>query len=154
MTTSTPSPTSTFLRHYLEMVVAMILGMVVLGFVFGALLSLVGVDVGAWDREQPELLLLFMALTMTVPMVGWMRYRGHRWRATSEMTAAMFVPSFVAVGLLQAGLAEDVHMLMFFEHVAMFAGMFGVMLLRRDEYTRELPGRVPGGSSRSRPTRT
>lgn len=145
MTTTSRGPTSTFLQHYLEMVVAMILGMVVLGFLLGALLGLAGVDVGARDREQPELLLLGMAVTMTIPMVGWMRHRGHRWRVAGEMTAAMFAPSFAAIGLLRAGLAEDVHLLMMLEHVAMFAGMLGVMLLRRDEYTGH-PGRQPAES--------
>ncbi len=139
---STRNPTSTFLRHYLEMVVAMILGMVVLGFVLGALLGLVGVEVGNWDRDQPELLLLGMAFTMTVPMVGWMRYRGHGWRAAGEMTTAMFAPSFVAIGFLQGGIAEDVHLLMMFEHVAMFVAMLAVMLLRRDEYTGTPAGRA------------
>lgn len=145
-------PARTFLQHYLEMVVAMILGMVVLGFLLSAVLGLAGVEVGDWDDEQPELLLLGMAFTMTVPMVAWMRHRGHGTRAAGEMTAAMFVPSFAAIALLQAGAADDVHMLMLFEHVAMFAGMLAIMLLRRDEYTGDPSGGEPadaGEPSRS-----
>lgn len=48
-------------------------------------------------------MLLGMALTMTVPMVAWMRYRGHGWAASNEMAASMFIPSFAVVGLLAAG---------------------------------------------------
>ncbi len=57
-----------------------------------------------------------MALTMTVPMVAWMRYRGHGWRPCLEMAAAMFVPTFVAIALLGA---IDFDALMMFEHVGM-----------------------------------
>lgn len=33
-------------------------------------------------------MLLAMAVTMTVPMVGWMRYRGQGRQACAEMSAA------------------------------------------------------------------
>jgi hypothetical protein len=124
-----------FLRHYAEMVVAMLLGMFVLGAVLAALLEFAGVDVGRWDEEEPELFLLSMAFTMTVPMVAWMRHRGHGWRASWEMTATMFVPAFLAIGLLWAEVATNIHGLMGIEHTVMFTAMFGVMLLRLDEYT-------------------
>jgi hypothetical protein len=68
-------------RHYAEMLVAMFLGMFVLGSALAALLDLAGVDVSSWGSEAPELLLLGMAFTMTVPVVAWMRHRGHRKRA-------------------------------------------------------------------------
>jgi len=130
------SPVRNFARHYAEMVVAMLLGMFVLGFALALALEPLGVDVSNWDVEAPALFLLSMAVTMTVPMVAWMRHRGHGWAACRDMTAAMFVPACVAVGLLWAGVASDVHGLMGIEHVAMFTLMFVAMLLRRDEYTR------------------
>lgn len=130
------SPVRTFARHYLEMLVAMFLGMFVLGFALAALLELAGVDVSSWDTEAPELLLLGMAFTMTLPMVAWMRHRGHAWARSWEMTAAMFVPSFAAIGLLWADVETNIHALMEIQHVAMFPAMLGVMLLRRHEYTR------------------
>jgi hypothetical protein len=67
---------------------------VVLGSARAAPLDLTGVDVSSWNSEAPELLLLGMAFTMTVPMVAWMHHRGHRWARSWEMTPAMFVPSF------------------------------------------------------------
>ena len=117
--------TRTFIRHYLEMLVAMFVGMAVLG---GGL-ALAGVDIG-----PVELSLLWMAFTMSVPMVAWMRYRGHGWRPSGEMTASMFIPSLAAIVLLWMGVVEDHGALMGIQHVAMFPAMLVAMLVRREEY--------------------
>jgi sterol desaturase/sphingolipid hydroxylase (fatty acid hydroxylase superfamily) len=74
-----------------------------------------------------------MATTMTVPMVTWMRFRGHRWQPTLEMAASMIIPTLVAIALLATGLA-GFSALMGLEHVAMLLGMLIAMLLRVDEY--------------------
>jgi hypothetical protein len=76
-----------------------------------------------------------MSTTMTVPMVGWMAYRGHGWRANTEMSASMFLPTFGVIGLLGAGRVTDIGILLIVEHVAMLLCMLGVMLLRPAEYT-------------------
>jgi len=125
----------TFTRHYAEMLAAIFLGMFVLGFALAAPLELAGVDVSSWKTESPALLLLGMAFTMTVPMVAWMRHRRHGWAPAWEMTAAMFVPSLAAIGLLWAGIETDIDVLLEIQHVAMFPSMLGVMLLRRHEYS-------------------
>jgi flagellar biosynthetic protein FliP len=124
------TPTAHFLRHYLEMVVAMLLGMVVLGIPGDMLLELAGVDTHA-----AGVLLIGMATYMTVPMVAWMRHGGHGWLPSLEMSAAMYVPTFAALALLEAGALGDAHAAMAVQHVVMFPVMFGVMLLRRSEYT-------------------
>jgi hypothetical protein len=80
-------------------------------------------------------MLLAMAVTMTVPMVGWMRYRGHGWRANTEMSASMLVPTFATIALLQSSVVNDIGVLLVVEHVAMLLGMLGAMLLRPAEYT-------------------
>jgi hypothetical protein len=129
------SPAFTFARHYVEMVVAMLLGMFVLGGTGAVLLGLVGIDTGDWHTDAPALMLLEMAFTMSVSMVAWMRYRGHGWAASWEMTASMFLPTFAAIALLGLGVVEDGGALMAIQHVVMFPAMLGVMLLRRDEYT-------------------
>jgi hypothetical protein len=122
------SPTAKhFLRHYVEMVLAMFLGMAILGLPADWLMSSVGADSDAF-------MFLEMATTMTVPMVGWMLYRGHGWRANAEMSASMYVPAFAVIGLLTSGLLTDVGVLMAAEHVVMLLAMAGVMLLRPDEY--------------------
>lgn len=124
-----------FARHYTEMVVAMFLGMAVLGMPLAGLLEVVGVDVAAWETDAPELLLLGMAFTMSVPMAAWMRYRGHGWAPVWEMTASMFVPSVGAIALLWAGAVTDTDTLLLVQHVAMLPSMLAVMLFRLDEYT-------------------
>jgi hypothetical protein len=128
------TPTAHFIRHYLEMVAAMLLGMVVLGVPSAMLLELAGVD-----TEAAGVLLIGMATTMTVPMVAWMRHRGHGWLPCWEMSAAMYVPTFAALALLEAGALGDAHAAMGIQHVVMFPAMLGVMLLRRDEYTAHGP---------------
>lgn len=129
------SPALNFARHYAEMVVAMVLGMVVLGAPLAALLGMGGIDVSTWETDAPELLLLGMAFTMSVPMVAWMRYRGHGWAPAWEMTASMFLPSFAAIALLWVGLVEHTGALLTVQHVAMLPSMLVAMLLRRDEYS-------------------
>jgi hypothetical protein len=120
-----------FTRHYLEMVVAMFAGMFVLG---GGAVLLLGLDTDSLYNDSPELGLTGMAVTMTIPMVAWMRHRGHGWAASLEMTAAMFVPTFLALALLWAGALESGHSAMGIQHVIMFPAMLGVMFLRPDEY--------------------
>lgn len=129
------SKTALFLRHYVEMIIAMFLGMAVLGVGFTAALAPLGVDVGDWRTDAPELMLLGMAFTMSAPMVAWMRYRGHGWAPAWEMTAAMFFPSVAAIALLWAGAVEDTGTLLLIQHVGMFPAMLAVMFLRLDEYT-------------------
>jgi hypothetical protein len=109
-----------FIQHYVEMVIVMFAGMAVVGLATG----------GMPDSEV--LALLGMAASMTVPMVAWMRFRGHGWRPCWEMSAAMFVPTLVAIALVPV---VDFDLLMGIEHIAMLAAMLGAMLLRRDEYS-------------------
>ncbi len=120
-----------FVRHYLEMVVAMLVGMVVLGGALRAVLAAAGVEYSM--QRYPELTIVEMALTMILGMTAWMRFRGHGWAGTLEMSVAMLVPAVavlvpVWLGVLAAGPAMVV------EHVAMFVLMLAVMLRRRDEY--------------------
>ena len=84
--------------------------------------------------------LLGMAVIMTVPMVAWMRYRGHTWRPSTEMAASMFLPTFAVIAVMWGGLLEDFGTLLVIEHVAMLPSMLVAMLLRRDEYARFLAG--------------
>ena len=120
-----------FVRHYVEMVVAMFLGMGVLLPPLGAALRTAGTSLHGSD----VLMISAMALTMTVPMVGWMRFRGHAWPLCADMTAAMVLPTLSVLALLWSGLVGDLGTLLLIEHVAMLPSMLVAMLLRRDEYT-------------------
>jgi len=118
-----------FVRHYLEMVVAMFVGMAVLGGALRGALALAGSEY----PTQPELASLVMAFEMSVGMVVWMRYRGHDWAPTLEMVGAMFAPAIVLFPLLWLGIISGESVLML-EHIAMFPLMLLVMLRRRSEY--------------------
>jgi hypothetical protein len=111
-----------FVGHYLEMVVAMIVGMVALA--------------PLWPAEwvaRTDVHVMTMAIDMTIAMALWMRIRRHSWPRTAEMSATMFLPFLVllvpywlgglsAMGVMIAG------------HVIMFPLMLAVMLWRRADY--------------------
>jgi hypothetical protein len=128
------SAATTFVRHYIEMVVVMFAGMFVLGMPAEAGLRAIGSGTSRLTTDAPAVVFLGMAAAMTIPMVAWMRYRGHTWRPTLEMAASMVIPTLVAIALLAAG-ALGFSALMGLEHVAMLLGMLVAMLLRIDEYT-------------------
>jgi flagellar biosynthetic protein FliP len=131
-----------FARHYAEMLVAMLLGMAVLGVPASMALAALGMSSSELHHDAPALMLFAMAVTMTVPMVGWMGYRGHGWRASTEMSASMFVPTFAVIALLGAGLVVDVGTLLVIEHVAMLLSMLVAMLMRGEEYSGHVHGRA------------
>lgn len=126
--------TKQLIRHYLEMVAAMLLGMFVLGGAAVLALSAFGVDANQLNDDSPAVMLLLMATTMTIPMVGWMMHRGHGWRANIEMSAAMFLPTFAVIGLLWADMVTDLDTLMIVEHIAMLIAMAAVIIARPGEY--------------------
>jgi hypothetical protein len=70
-------------------------------------------------------------------MLMWMRHRGHGPRAMGEMAAAMAIPTAGVIALLAVGIG-DFHGLMMAEHIAMFPLMLVAMLLRREEYSRDV----------------
>jgi hypothetical protein len=131
MQPETTHPTLHFFRHYAEMVAAMFVGMFALSkpadWLFGALGT-------STSSDHPVMMLLSMGITMTVPMVAWMRYRGHARRPTAEMAGSMLIPTFAAMALVGSG-AMAQGPVMVIEHIGMLAGMLIAMLLRRDEYS-------------------
>jgi hypothetical protein len=129
-----------FARHYAEMWGAMLLGMLVLALPAEMALGALGSGGGEVQAEAPAVALLWMAASMTVPMVGWMAYRGHGRRANAEMAASMFLPTFFVIGLLAAGVVTDFGALMGFEHALMAPSMLIAMLLRVDEYAGHCAG--------------
>jgi hypothetical protein len=128
------SPNGHFARHYVEMVIVMFAGMLLLGLPAEGVLRALGSSSGSISDNAPAMMLLWMAVMMTAPMVAWMRYRGHGWRANSEMAASMFIPTVLAIGLMAAG-ALTFGAAMGFEHALMLPSMLIAMLLRRDEYS-------------------
>jgi hypothetical protein len=116
--------------HFVEMVVAMVVGMVVLHPVWTLLLD--ALDAAELMRN-PYTGALIMATNMTVAMSAWMRFRGHRWRPIAEMGAAMYVPFLVLFVPLALELIDE-GALMLWGHLLMLPAMAAAMLLRPAEY--------------------
>jgi hypothetical protein len=130
VTASIRRPAWTFTRHYLEMVLAMLLGMATL-FPLWALATSGASDAGWLHRTDVESLV--MATTMSVPMAAWMAYRGHRWWLTLEMCAAMYAGFVLLFPLLWTGALDEMGVMMA-GHTLMPLFMLAAMLLRRREY--------------------
>ncbi|MFI6738877.1 DJ-1/PfpI family protein [Nonomuraea sp. NPDC050451] len=113
-----------FIWHYIEMVIAMSVGMLLLGLVWNAVLPVdTRFDVSA----------LVMAADMTIGMAVWMRVRRHGWAAVGEMSLAMFAPFLVLLVPYWFG-ALPGHLVTSIGHTLMFVLMAVAMLWRREEY--------------------
>ena len=105
--------------HYLEMLAAMLVGMVALAPVWAA----------AWPGldARPDLAALVMATNMSVGMALWMRVRRHGWRPIGEMCAAMYVAFLVLLPAYWAGLIDG-EALLGIGHVLMLPLMLAALL--------------------------
>lgn len=113
-----------FVIHYLQMLAAMGVGMLVFMPV-GMILDPSGVEAKA----------LLMATGMTLGMTAWMAYHRHSRAAIGSMALAMY-GSFVALfPLYWAGLLSETGV-MVIGHMLMLPAMAAAMLWRRDEYVR------------------
>ena len=124
-----------FAKHYVEMVLVMFAGMLVLGGALLLIVAALGTSPDELHADAPALFLLGMGFSMTAPMVWWMERRGHSWAATLTMALAMILPTIATIVFLAIGAIEDLDTLLMIEHVAMFPAMFVAMLPFRSEYT-------------------
>jgi hypothetical protein len=126
-TTAAPSRTTghklaRFTGHYVEMVAAMLIGMMALHPLWPA----------AW-LERADADALVMATDMTVAMTAAMLLRRHSWPRIAEMAAAMYLPFVALLVPFWLG-AIDGSALMIAGHVLMFPLMLAAMVWRRAEY--------------------
>jgi flagellar biosynthetic protein FliP len=120
-----------FARHFGEMLIAMFLGMGVLG----GLAALVFAASGGSSSDLPGgVRVMLMGIYMTVPMVLWMRYRGHAAARNAEMALSMMIPTVAAAALAFAGMLGTGAALGV-QHAAMVPAMLGVMLWRYGDYS-------------------
>jgi flagellar biosynthetic protein FliP len=116
------------------MCAAMWIGMAVGGVLFKAILAAFGTTITAARLRYPELVVLVMGVNMTVPMVAWMRHRGHGWRSAAEMGVAMFAPAIPVIALLRSDVIGFGAVCGLYCAV-MMAAMLALMRYRRSEYT-------------------
>ena len=121
-----------FARHFGEMVLAMLLGMAVLGGLAELAFAVAG---GSLSDQPGSFQIMLMGFNMTVPMLLWMSYRGHARAQNVEMAASMVVPTVAAAVLAWTG-ALGTGAGMGLQHAAMIPAMLGVMLWRYDDYSR------------------
>jgi flagellar biosynthetic protein FliP len=129
------NPTISFVKHYIEMVLVMLAGMFVLGGAAIAVGAAFGVSYTEMKQDAPALVLAGMGVSMTAPMVWWMRRRGHSASANGAMAAAMMLPALAMVGLLATETVTSLHSLLMIEHIVMFPLMLVAMLPFRSEFT-------------------
>ncbi len=114
-----------FTRHAVEMLLAMVAGMIVLEPV--------------WSFAWPDLAknvtagALVMATNMSLGMALWMRVRRHGWASIVEMSAAMYLPYVLFLPFFWTGLVTG-STLMTVGHVLMVPAMLAAMVRRRTEY--------------------
>ncbi|GAA1755171.1 hypothetical protein [Luedemannella helvata] len=109
-----------FARHFVEMVLAMVVGMVVLG--------------PLWPpADRADIASLVMATDMAAAMAVWMWHRGHGRAAIAEMTVAMYAPFLLLLPPWWAGLIGGDIVLMG-GLLLMLPAMLLAMLRRPTEY--------------------
>ena len=121
-----------FIRHLLEMCLAMCVGgipLIVL-FFWGA------ATIGYPDLLQrfPELSVLVIGCILSLPMIAWMRFRGHEWRPTLEMASTTILLAIVLVGLGWLGILPRSSLFEWMTRLACPV-MIIPMLFRLDVYT-------------------
>jgi cytochrome bd-type quinol oxidase subunit 2 len=127
------------LRHLLEMLLAMMVGMAagagILILVFSTVLAskVEGRPSDEAVARYPVLVCLVVAAGMTVTMAAWMRHRGMAWRPVAEMSAAMVVPLVPIFALLWLGTIAGASACGVY-CTAMVPAMLVAMLLRLDLY--------------------
>lgn len=121
------------LRHYLEMIVVMIVSMALLGMIVSLIFAVAG---HSNLYHYAGFRAFIMATNMTGGMVAWMRFRGHDWPSTLEMAGAMFLPVLLLIGPYAAG-AFSGGVLLLGMHLLMLPLMWLAMLHRREEYSSD-----------------
>jgi hypothetical protein len=123
-----------FVRHFVEMLVAMVAGMAILGVAASLLLILLGCS--NLLEEHADLHAVVMATNMTVGMVLWMHHRGHAWIHIREMAGVMYLPFLLLLIPYWAG-ALGAAGLLVGGHLLMLLAMLGVMLYRWEMYAQD-----------------
>ena len=94
-----------FIRHFLEMCLAMCIGGITLNILFFLGASQVGYP-NLLERF-PEFSLLVIGINLALPMTAWMRFRGHDWRSTLEMASTSVILPILLIGAGWLGIVPE-----------------------------------------------
>jgi hypothetical protein len=121
-----------FVRHFIEMCLAMCIGGIplIILFFWGA------AQLGYTDLAQrfPELVVMAVAIILAVVMFAWMRIRHHELRPAAEMAVTTIILAGGLIGLTWVGVLAESSLMDWFTRLACPA-MLIPMLLRLDLYT-------------------
>jgi hypothetical protein len=123
-----------FWRHFLQMLAAMVVGMIATGAIFMAIVGL-----KTWEEvtsQYPTQSLLAMAAGMTVPMVAWMVHRGMGWKNSYEMAAVMVVPVIPCLLLVWFGVTKSAQCGAYCAVTVL--AMLALMRYRRSQYSMQM----------------
>jgi hypothetical protein len=123
-----------FGRHFLEMCIAMCLGVAGTTLVLNSVLS----DVRA---QSPGPSLVAISVAISLPMIAWMRFRGMPWRPILEMT---LIGVAVVVVVASLGVIPAATVAVGTVCGLECAGMLVAMLFRLDLYTGRTEHHHPG----------
>ena len=121
-----PTSGRVFLLHFVEMVVAMLVGMAVLGTAASLIFAALG---HAKLLHYSGLRGFLMTMYMVVGMSLWMRYRHHAWERIVEMDVAMGLPYVILIAPFAIG-AISASTFLVSMHALMLPCMIVAMLLR------------------------
>ena len=117
------------------MAAVMVVGMIAAAALYMTIVNLL-VQPTTWEEaliRYPVQSLLVVAVGMSLPMVPWMRHRGHSRRSSWEMAAVMALPVIPFACLAWFGVVEGAQCNLYC--AVGFVTMLALMLYRRAEYT-------------------
>jgi len=98
-----------FIRHYIEMLLVCCIGGLILNFLFFSAITRVGFP--NFLQQYPDLSIIVITILLAVPMLIWMRLRGHEWRPTLEMTGEPIVLGVLLISASWINIIPKVEML-------------------------------------------
>jgi hypothetical protein len=123
-----------FVRHYVEMCLAMCIG----GITLNVLFFLGAAQIGYPDliERYPEFSILIIGILLAIPMAAWMQFRGHEWRTNLEMSSTTIMLAILLIGVARLGVIPQSGMLEWMRILACPV-MLIPMFFRLDLYTAD-----------------
>jgi hypothetical protein len=88
-------PVGRFVMHYVEMCMVMCVGAISLNVLFFGAAALLGYT--DLPQRAPVLTVLVIAISLSLPMALWTRFRGMEWRPTLEMSGSTMVAGLLLI---------------------------------------------------------
>ncbi|QCO97999.1 hypothetical protein FCN77_10090 [Arthrobacter sp. 24S4-2] len=114
--------------HFFQMCMVMCAGAVALSLLFFGAAGLLGYT--DLDQRAPELMVLVIAITLSLPMAVWMRFMGMAWRPTLEMSGSTMIAGLLLIVAYWLGLVGNSNLMPLQTGLLACPLMLAVMLFR------------------------